>query len=235
MCFLHWFAAADGRYEMKKAKKDCAKTMLLSVILSAPCPIIVGLGLFFGHSSTQIADFFRLSTELIGIILAYVVYVLTNKEGACDEERKARLESFSNIFVGAIMCIGGIIMLIVCLTSTDTDKGNVIPGLAVSAVGAVANIFFWRKYVCLNRRLHNDIVAVQVRMYGAKSIVDICVVLALLSVSLFPNTLFSFYFDLIGSVVVALYVVFCGSKTLFEKLVLERVHTKKHGIYKTAI
>ena len=209
--------------------------MLLSVILSAPCPIIVGLGLFFGHSSTQIADFFRLSTELIGIILAYVVYVLTNREGACDEERKARLERLSNILVGAIMCVGGTIMLIVCLTSTDTDKGNVIPGLAVSFAGAVANIVFWRRYVCFNRRLRNDIVAVQVRMYRAKSIVDICVVLALLSVTLFPNTSFSFYFDLVGSVVVALYVIFCGSKTLFEKLVLERTHTKVPKAYKSAV
>lgn len=220
---------------MKKAKKACAKTMLLSVILSAPCPIVVGLGLFFGHSSTQIADFFRLSTELIGIILAYVVYVLTNKEGACDEERKARLERLSNILVGAIMCVGGTIMLIVCLTSTDTDKGNVIPGLAVSFAGAVANIVFWRRYICLNRRLRNDIVAVQVRMYRAKSIVDVCVVLALLSVTLFPNTSFSFYFDLVGSVVVALYVIFCGSKTLFEKLVLERTHTKVPKAYKSAV
>lgn len=72
-------------------------------------------------------------------------------------------------------------------------------------------------------------------MYRAKSIVDVCVVLALLSVTLFPNTSFSFYFDLVGSVVVALYVIFCGSKTLFEKLVLERTHTKVPKAYKSAV
>ena len=219
---------------MKKAKKDCAKTMLLSVILGVPCPIIVGLGLFFGHSSTQIADFFRLSTELVGIILAYVIYVVTNKEGACDEERRARLEKLSNIFVGAVMCIGGTIMLIVCLTSAHTDKGNVIPGLLISMAGAVANIIFFRRYVCLNRRLNNDIVAMQARMYGAKSVVNCCVALALLSVVLFPASAFSFYFDIVGSAVVALYVILCGSKTLFEKLVVERVHIRTPKIYKTA-
>ena len=61
--------------------------------------------------ATQIADFIRRSAELLGIIMAFVVYQITTKDGVCDEARKARLEQFSNIFVGAMMCIGGSFMI----------------------------------------------------------------------------------------------------------------------------
>ena len=209
---------------MKKENKTCARTLLLSVILSLPCPLIVGIGLMFGRSSTQTAEFFRLTTELLGIIMAYLVYVITNREGRCDEEKKARLERMSNIFVGAIMCIGGIIMFVVCLFVSDTEKGNVIPGLLVSLAGTVANVIFWRRYAYLNKKTPNDIVAVQTRMYSAKSLVNGCVTLALLMIALFPDTLFSYHFDLVGSAVVALYVIFCGARTLFEKM-----HEKKES------
>ena len=210
---------------MEKVKKNCAKTLLMSVIFGLPCPIIVGVGLLFGQSSTQIADFFRLLTELLGIIMAYVVFVMTNKAGACDEAKKAMLEKMSSIFVGIVMCIGGIIMLVVSIAIHDSEKGNVIPGLVISFVGAVMNIIFWRKYVSLSKKSNNDIVAVQTRMYSAKSLVNICVTLALLAVALFPGTDFSFYFDLVGSFAVALYVIFCGGKTLFEKLSVSKKAT----------
>lgn len=203
---------------MKKENKTCARTLFLSVILSLPCPIIVGVGLMFGRTSTQIADFFRLSTELLGLIMAFLTFVLANREGKCDEAKKARLEKISNIFVGIVTCIGGIIMLTVCIFVSHSEKGNVFVGLAVAVVGAVANIIFWRRYKYLSKRTNNDIVSVQTRLYGAKSLVNTCVALTLAVIALFPNTTFSLWFDLVGSAVVALYVIYCGAKTLFEKL-----------------
>ena len=68
-------------------KKSGAKTLLWSVIMSSPGPLVVGLGLLAGRSATQIADFVRRSAELLGIIMAYAVYVITTKDGACDKAR----------------------------------------------------------------------------------------------------------------------------------------------------
>ena len=62
------------------------------------------------------------------------------------------------------------------------------------------------------------ILAVQARLYGAKSLVDICVTGALLSVALLPGTGFSYWLDRIGSAVVAVYLALCGAKTLREQL-----------------
>jgi len=194
------------------------KTLLWSVIMSAPGPLIIGLGLFVGRSSTQIADFVRRSSELLAIIMAYVVYKITTKDGICDTVRKEKLEKLSNLFVGAMMCLGGSLMLLLALISENDDKGNVIPGLVIALLGVIANTMFWRKYTKLNRKEPNAILAVQARLYRAKSLVDSCVTIALLSVALFPDSSVSYYLDLIGSVIVALYLIWCGIQTIAERL-----------------
>lgn len=202
---------------MKKGKSE-SRTLLWSVIMSAPGPLVVGLGLIAGRSSTQLADFFRRSSELLGIIMAYVVYRITNREETCNAEKKARLEKISNIFVGIMMMIGGSIMLVLSLVSESTDKGNVIPGLSIAVMGVIANTIFWRRYAKLNRTEPNAIIAVQARLYRAKSLVDMCVTTALLSVVLLPGSEISAMLDTAGSVIVALYLVYCGMKTVYEKI-----------------
>ena len=199
-------------------KKSGTKTLLWSVIMSAPGPLIIGLGLFVGRSSTQIADFVRRSSELLAIIMAYIVYKITTKDGVCNTEKKERLEKFSNLFVGAMMCLGGTLMLLLAFASENEDKGNVIPGLAIALLGVIANTIFWRKYTKLNRQEPNAIIAVQARLYRAKSLVDSCVTIALLSVALLPESPISYYLDLVGSVIVALYLIWCGIQTIFERL-----------------
>jgi len=202
-------------------KKSGGRTLLWSVIMSAPGPLVVGLGLLAGRSSTQLADFVRRSSELLAIIMAFVTYKLTTKEGETDAVKKEKLERISNLFVGAMMCIGGSIMLVLAFVAGNEEKGNVIPGLAIAVLGVIANTIFWRKYSRLNKAEPNPILAVQARLYRAKSLVDGCVTLALLSVVLAPGSRFSYYFDLVGSVIVAAYLVFCGVQTIRERLKTE--------------
>jgi len=192
--------------------------MLLSVLMSSPGPLIVGLGLLSGKSSTQLADFIRRSIELLALIVAFVIYQVTNKNGVCDEAKKSRLERICNIFVGFSMCFCGIIMTVLAFLSDKQETGNVIPGLIVALLGVVANTLFFFKYTKLNRETPNSILAVQARLYGAKSLVDCCVTLALATVALFPTSSITPYVDLVGSVIVALYLCWCGVKTLLEKL-----------------
>ena len=71
-------------------RKSGTKTLLWSVLMSAPGPLIIGLGLFVGRSSTQIADFVRRSSELLAIIMAYIVYKITTKDGVCDVTKKEK-------------------------------------------------------------------------------------------------------------------------------------------------
>lgn len=197
-------------------QKSGSRTLLMSVLMSAPGPLVVGLGLLAGRSSTQIADFVRRSSELLAIIMAFVVYKMTAGKSGRDETGKAKLERLSNTFVGAMMCVGGSFMILLTLLSEQSDKGNVGPGLAIAVMGVIANTLFWRKYTRLNRAEPNAILAVQARLYRAKSLVDGCVTVALLSVAVAPGSRVSVWLDFIGSLIVAAYLIRCGIQTIRE-------------------
>ena len=201
-----------------KKEHSGSRTLLWSVIMSSPGPLVVGLGLLAGRSSTQIADFVRRSSELLAIIMAFAVYRLTTKNGACDEVRRARLERLSNGFVGAMMCVGGGFMIALAFMSGSADKGNVIPGLTIAVLGVIANTIFWRKYARLSRAEGSSILAVQARLYRAKSLVDACVTAALTAVAVAPGSEAAARLDFAGSVIVAAYLVWCGVRTVWEAL-----------------
>ena len=107
-------------------------------------------------------------------------------------------------------------MLALAFLSEQEDKGNVIPGLTIAVLGVIANTLFWRKYTKLNKASPNAILAVQARLYRAKSLVDCCVTVALLSVAIAPTAPVSLWLDLIGSIIVACYLIWCGLRTLWE-------------------
>ena len=189
----------------------------MSVLMSAYGPVILGLGLRVGHSSTQIADFTRRTAELLALIVAFVVYAVTNGRKEMDAAQKQSWEKRGNLFTGIIMCVSGLSMLVLSLLSKNEDKGNVVPALVIAILGVIANSIFWRRYTVLHHRQGNAILGVQARLYGAKSAVDICVTVALAAVLAFPGTGVSFLLDRIGSVLVALYMIRCGIKTITEQ------------------
>ncbi len=197
-------------------RKSGAKTLLWSVIMSSPGPLVVGLGLLAGRSSTQIADFVRRSAELLAIVMSFVIYRITTRDEVCDEKKKQKLERWSNVFVGSMMCVGGTFMILLALMNDSGDKGNVIPGLAIAVLGVIANSVFWRKYTRLNKAEPNTILKVQARLYRAKTLVDGCVTTALLSVVAAPASSISYLLDFIGSLIVAVYLIWCGIRTIYE-------------------
>ena len=133
--------------------KSGAKTLLWSIIMSSPGPLVMGLALIGGHTSTQIADFMRRTAEFLAIVMSYFVYTATRKDGVCDEEKRIRLERRSNLFVGSMMALAGTIMVVLSLTIHIEDKGTVIPGLAIMAVVYALNVVGDGLRDCLDPRL----------------------------------------------------------------------------------
>ena len=202
---------------MEQEKKSSFRTLLLSVLFSSAGPIVLGLGLLVGRSSTQIADFTRRSAELLALIVALIVYTVTNKRRDMTEAQKMDLERKGNLFTGVIMCVSGLSMFLMGFLSANEDKGNVVPAMVVAFMGVVANSIFWRRYTTLARRQGNSILGVQARLYGAKTAVDVCVTSALASVLAFPGTSISFWIDKAGSLLVSLYMIWCGIRTIREQ------------------
>lgn len=194
--------------------KSGAQTLLMSVILSAPGPLVIGLGLLVGSSSTQLADFFRRTAELAAIICAFVIYRVTTDGDRCDKERKAHLEQNANRFIGAMMCAAGAIMAVLAFVASHADKGNVVPGLVIALLGAIVNGVFWARYTTLAKSEGNAILAAQARLYRAKTFVDTCVSIALLTVLAAPGTDLAIATDLVGSIIVSVYMIYGGIATI---------------------
>ena len=204
-----------GRVAMKN--KSGERTLLASVVLSSPGPIVVGIGLLLGKSSTQLADFIRRTAELVAIIVSWAVYRVTHKGTEYDTNDRLRLERFANHCVGIAMCLSGIAMLIVALLYPAEDKGNVIPGLVIAILGVTTNTWFWIRYRILNKANSNSILAIQSRLYSAKAVVDTCVAAALIVVAVSPSSRAAYFMDIAGSVDVALYLFINGAVTIFSK------------------
>jgi divalent metal cation (Fe/Co/Zn/Cd) transporter len=198
-------------------KKSGERTLLASVVLSSPGPIVVGIGLLLGKSSTQLADFIRRTAELVAIIVSWAVYRVTHKGTEYDENHRLRLEKIANYCVGAAMCLSGIAMLIVALLYPAEEKGNVISGLIIAILGVTANTWFWIRYRTLNKANPNSILAIQSRLYSAKAVVDTCVAVALIVVAVSPGSPAAYFMDIAGSVAVALYLLINGAGTMSIK------------------
>lgn len=89
--------------------------------------------------------------------------------------------------------------------------------VGLGLLGVIVNTIFWRKYTQLNKKESNAILAVQARLYRAKSPVDTCVTIALLSVAIAPTSPVSLWLDFIGSLIVAIYLIYCGLKTIWKQ------------------
>ncbi len=198
------------------------RTLLASVVLSSPGPIVVGIGLLLGRSSTQLADFIRRTAELAAIVVSWIVFRITHKDDAGEAIKKAKLERIANLCVGAAMCLSGSAMVLVAFLSNSGQKGNVIPGLVIAILGVITNSWFWFRYRNLNKAHPNAILAVQSRLYRAKALVDICVSSALVTVAVSPASAVAYYMDIAGSVVVAVYLIVNGAITILGN------NTKSH-------
>lgn len=198
-------------------KKSGERTLLASVILSSPGPIVVGLGLLLGRSSTQLVDFIRRTAELVAIIVSWVVFRYLSKNEETDINRKEKLEHTANLSVGIAMCVSGIAMIFVALFRSNSEKGNVVPGLVIALLGVVVNSLFWIRYSKLNRENPDAILSVQSKLYFAKLLVDLCVTVTLVIIVIAPSGSLTYYVDLIGSILVSVYLILNGILTILGK------------------
>ena len=137
-------------------KRSGEKTLLASVMLSSPGPFVLGIALIFGRSSTQLADFIRRTIELVAIIVSYVVFRVTRKDEGITIVRKNHLERIANLTVGFTLLISGATILFITLASSNSEKGNVVPGLIIALLGVLVNSWFFIRYKVLNKEDNNN-------------------------------------------------------------------------------
>jgi len=191
------------------------KTLLTSLLLSAPGPLVTGIAVVTSRATTQIADFIRRGMELVAIVIAWWVFRRLHRNNAVDEAERARLERAAGLSTAGAMAGSGAILMGLALSrlSAFEPGGSVTMGLTIAVLGAIANGALWRRYTVLTREQHNPVIASQQQLYRAKTVVDLCVVTALAAVALAPDHPATRYVDIVGSVSVACYLLWTGLRT----------------------
>ncbi len=192
--------------------KKAQNTLLTSLLFSAPGPIITGISVITSYSTTQVADFLRRTIELAAIFASWYVFRKIKNSIDMNESKKERLENIANLFVGCALSVSGTVMLAISLSRADgyTPGGFVLMGLIIAFLGLVANTIFWFRYRALSRHDKSSVLSAQHKLYRAKAFVDLCVVSALTSVAVAPNNPATMYIDLIGSIIIAVYLLING-------------------------
>jgi Predicted Co/Zn/Cd cation transporters len=204
---------------MKRVKKEGERTLLASVIMSSPGAVVTGVAALFSTSGTQFADFLRRTAELIALLVSYFVFRKIQRKRGITENEKQRYERTANICVGISMILAGVIMLSLSVTRINsyTLSGNVAGGLIIAVLGVVMNCFLCMRYRSLSRNSDSEIISAQFRLYRAKTAVDLCVSAALLMVALMPDSPVTKYVDIVGTALVALYILYNGAALIIKQ------------------
>jgi len=191
------------------------RTLLAALLLSMWAPLATGVAVVLSHSTTQLADFIRRSIELIALLTSWLVFRRVRSPDLSSEV-KARMERFAGLCVAAALGCSGFVMLGLALSRVNSFQpgGNVYPGLTIAGLGLVTNVWFWRRYCNLTREKPNPIIDVQSHLYRGKSLVDLCVIVALTAVAIHPTHPATRYIDIMGTVAVAAYLLRCAARSI---------------------
>ncbi|HNT53431.1 MAG TPA: cation transporter [Anaerolineaceae bacterium] len=199
----------------KEQSASREKTLLTSLLLSAPGPLVTGIALLTSHSTTQLADFLRRGVELVAIFISWWVFHRLHRSGTVTDSRQAQLERAAGLSTAGAMACSGVILLGVTLSrwSSFEPGGNVLSGLVIAVLGLLTNGWFWRRYTVLTHEHYSAVIAAQQQLYRAKTTVDLCVTTALSAVAIAPTHPLTRYIDLLGSMMVAGYLLWSGFRT----------------------
>ena len=186
------------------------KILLTSLLLSAPGPLVTGIAMMTSQSTTQLADFLRRGMELVAIFIAWWVFRQLQRSPA--QAQQERLERLAGLSTAGAMGTSGILLIVLALTrlADFTPGGSVTMGLVIAVLGVLTNGWFWRRYRALTREQYSPVIAAQQSLYRAKTSVDLCVVIALAAVAAAPTHPATRFVDILGSVIVAGYLLWSG-------------------------
>lgn len=193
------------------------RTLLAAWLISLWAPIGSGVAFLMGRTSVQLADLLRRSSELLALFLAWLVHrrVSQNRlhamylDGQGGIPEGQRLENLNSLFVGIIMIVSVLIITWSTVThvTAPVEPGVIWPGLLIASGGAVVNGYFWLKFSRLNSKEPSPIFETQWRLYRAKTIMDLTLIVTLTASRIFAGKAWSVYLDPAGSLVVAVFML----------------------------
>ena len=201
---------------MNKDKRT--RTLKLSILFSSFGPFTTLIALLMNTTMTQFADFTRRTGELVVLILALIVFQLLKRDTITDEKKRS-LHRIIYMAVAVALLLSGVLLVGMSIQSVlypVIPSGNVWLGLAIAGLGVLFNGFFWFRYRHFNAQTNNTVMHTQSHLYKAKTIVDISVVVAFVSVLTFRGQWLSYWIDLGVTVLISMYLLYRSIRMMRE-------------------
>lgn len=192
------------------------KTLRTALLLSMWAPLTTGIAVLMSQSTTQLADFIRRSVELLAIFTSWWVFRYISQKQDFDQNKKQALEKLANYFVSGAMLFSALVMITLVLIRFESFQpgGNVTLGIIIAFLGLGVNSWFFWRYHTFNREKPDAIINAQKTLYRAKSVVDLCVLIPLITIALASELSIAKYLDLLGSIIVACYLLWSSYSLL---------------------
>ena len=197
--------------------KKGRRNLIFAMLFCMPGPLWLIYSMLDGANSTQIADLIKRSCDFLTLALAWLVYELTLRNSITDAA-KLRLEKLIQYFTGGSMLLSGGIMLYVAIADFGGNKGDMIPSLVLSFIGAIINIKLYFDY----RSMNNSVLSIQAKLHRVKAFLDLGLVAVLLVWLLSPNDTVKQYSDVIGTACISIYLMCSGFRILELKNIIRR-------------
>lgn len=205
------------------------KTLLTALLLSMWAPLTTGIAVIMSSSTTQLADFIRRSVELFALFISWRVFRHLQRDEKLGLAEKARMEKTAGLCVAITLCCSGVVMLGLAISRLNSFEpgGNVYLGLGIAILGLITNSWFWRRYTIQTIEHYSPVIDTQRQLYRAKAFVDLCIIIALTAVAVNAAHPLTRYIDLLGSMAVAVYLLWSGIGAVRTALINARVATSE--------
>jgi len=196
--------------------RERERTIRISWIIGLTSIIPDILAVMQSASVTMLTDTLRTGCDTAAIFLSWLVVRRVSHAGNKDYNYGyGKLENLASLAVAAALFISFLIVVVISVRhfSHPARIGEVSIGVAVAGISAIWNGWFWLKNRQLARREHSPIMESQWRIFRAKMIINVYVVLTM-SLSYYfrtnahPEHHWSSYIDPAASFLLAAFLLF---------------------------
>lgn len=181
------------------------------------CPDIVVT--ILTHSITVLTDVFRTGTDTLASFLSW----LTMRKVAHGHDARynygyGKLESLASLAVAAAMMLSFIVIVFTAIERVHNPRPvqNITLGVVFSTIAGLANGFCWYRNRRIAQHESSPIMESQWRLYRAKTVINVCVLLSLILSAMFSSYSWSHhwavYIDPVASLLLATILAFSAYK-----------------------
>lgn len=165
------------------------------------------------NSLTMIADVLKCFNEILATFLSWLaIRKIGRSKSYYFDYGLGKLENLTSIVVAWLMFLS---LIIVLYNAVDRFRdphtmhaAGVYLGIALMMVGASANTWLWIKNYRVARNEHSPIMESQWRLFRAKAVADLTVLLALVLSVFLERYPWALYIDPVGSLAIAGFLLF---------------------------